>query len=85
MPGATKVTCPFTYASSVETVLSSSSTHGTPNTRRTARTQTPTTPISSFHLRPPGRVACGAGVGSTELGVVLCSAMSDTRYRRDER
>jgi hypothetical protein len=62
--GATNVTCPFTNASSVDTVLSISSTHGMPNTRRTARTATPSTPARSFRCRVAVRATCGTGPDS---------------------
>jgi hypothetical protein len=49
--GATNVTCPFTYASSVETVLSISRIQGKPNKQTTTRTTAPSTPIRSQRLR----------------------------------
>jgi len=48
MIGLTLTRLPVTYASSVETVLSIALTHGMPNTRRTARTATPSTPAAAL-------------------------------------
>ena len=49
--GATNVTCPFTYASSVETVLRAKRIQGMPNTPAAARIRAPSTPIRSLRLR----------------------------------
>ena len=89
--GATNVTCPFTNASSVETVWSISSTHGIPNTRRTARTTTPSTPARSVRFRVVVFASWAAeasvsavGCASIEPGSLLCSVMSGTRCKCDE-
>ena len=84
-PGATNVTCPFTNASSVETVLNISSTRGMPSTRTTASTATPTAPASSFRLRLASRGAGFRSGASVEAGLSIGSVTAGTRRGRRKR
>src|SRR5262245_29441002 len=71
MRAATKVTCPFTYASSVETVLSTRWTNGMPKYNAAARATTAAT-IPTARRRTPRLWLAAAGVppgGLADAGI----------------